>query len=200
MTDQEIIDLEMKIMELTQSLNRERASMTPEPVPNYRFQTLDGEVSLLDFFGAHDRLLAIHNMGDGCRYCTLWADGFNGLLPHLESAMAVVLLSKDSPEHQRKFAGSRGWRFRLASHGGGDYIREQTVMPGVENMPGAVTYLRKDDQVFRWSRTIFGPGDAYTPMWNLLGLAGLGETEWTPQFRYWSRPEVLEDGGENLID
>jgi predicted dithiol-disulfide oxidoreductase (DUF899 family) len=52
-------------------------------VRNYTFTTIDGETSLLDMFGGKDRLLLIHNMGQGCRYCTLWADGFNGFLPHL---------------------------------------------------------------------------------------------------------------------
>lgn len=200
MTDQSITDLEKQIAELTMTLNRARSKPAPVPVPNYRFQTLEGDVSLLDLFGGRDLLLAIHNMGQGCRYCTLWADGFNGLLPHLESALAVVLLSKDPPPLQRDFAGSRNWRFRLASHGGGDYIREQTVMEGVENMPGAVVYMRTDDQVFRQSSAVFGPGDLYCPMWNLLGLAGLAGDEWTPQFRYWTRPAQLDDGGNDVID
>ena len=200
MTDQDITELEKQIAELTMTLNRARTKPTPVPVPNYRFQTLDGYVSLLDLFGDRDLLLAIHNMGQGCRYCTLWADGFNGLLPHLESALSVVLLSKDPPPLQRDFAGSRNWRFRLASHGGGDYIREQTVMEGVDNMPGAVVYMRTDNQVFRRSSAVFGPGDLYCPMWNLLGLAGLGGDEWTPQFRYWTRPAQLDDGGDNIID
>ena len=38
-------------------------------------------------FAGHGRLLAIHNMGQRCRDCTLWADGVNGFLPHLESAI-----------------------------------------------------------------------------------------------------------------
>ncbi len=200
MTDQDITDLEKQIAELTTTLNEARSKLTPVPVPDYSFQTLEGEVSLLDLFGGRDVLLAIHNMGQGCRYCTLWADGFNGLLPHLESAMAVVLLSRDPPALQRDFAGSRNWRFRLASHGGGDYISEQTVMSGVDNMPGAVVYKRSGDRVFRWSSAVFGPGDLYCSMWNLLGLAGLGGDAWTPQFRYWTRPEQLDDGGENVID
>ena len=81
MTDQDITDLEKQIAELTMTLNKERGKLTPAPVPNYLFQTLEGEISLLDLFGGRERLLAIHNMGQGCRYCTLWADGFNGLLP-----------------------------------------------------------------------------------------------------------------------
>ena len=59
-------------------------------VPAYRFQTLSGEVSLLDLFAGRDVLFAIHNMGQACRYCTLWADGLNGFLPHLEDRFAVV--------------------------------------------------------------------------------------------------------------
>ena len=161
---------------------------------------MSGEVSLLDLFAGKQRLLAIHNMGQGCRYCTLWADGFNGLLAHLETAMSVVLLSRDPPQLQRDFANSRNWRFRLASHGGGPYIREQTVMEGMDNMPGAVVYERSGEQVFRKNSAIFGPGDLYCSLWSLLGLAGIDAGEWTPQYRYWTPPAKMDDGGENLLE
>lgn len=196
----EIAELERQIYELNGRLQALRKTHTGPEVPNYAFSTLSGQVSLLNLFGDRDRLLAIHNMGHGCRYCTLWADGFNGLLPHLENAMAVVLVSRDDPELQRRFASSRGWRFRLASHGGGDYIREQTVLEGQSNMPGAVVYERAGDVILRKNAAIFGPGDLYCPMWSLLGLAGLGEDEWTPQYSYWKRPDKLDDGGANVFD
>ncbi len=200
MANQEIVALEQQIFELTAKLNELRRKNDPLPVPNYRFATLSGEVTLLDLFADRDRLLAIHNMGQGCRYCTLWADGFNGMLSHLEDAMSVVLLSGDPPALQRDFANSRNWRFRLASHGGGDYITEQTVMVGVENMPGAVLYVREDEQVLRKNSCVFGPGDLYCSLWSLLGLAGLGEEEWTPQYRYWRQPSKMDDGGANLLE
>ncbi len=152
------------------------------------------------FSASDDRLLVIHNMGQGCRYCTLWADGFNGFLPHLESAMSVVLVSKDPPDVQRTFANSRNWRFRLASHGGGPYIQEQTVMDGDNNTPGAVVYERDGDRIMRKNSAVFGPGDLYCSIWNLLGMAGLGAADWTPQYRYWQRPKKMDDGGANLID
>lgn len=200
----EIVELEQQIFELTTKLQELRKSNSGEVVANYVFDTQAGETNLLELFGDHDRLLAIHNMGQACRYCTLWADGLNGFLPHLESTMAVVLVSKDSPETQRTFANSRGWRFRLASHGGGDYAREQTVArtvaEGSTNMPGAVVYERKGDDIVRKNAVVFGPGDLYCSIWNILALAGLSEDNWTPQFNYWRRPEVLEDGGENLLD
>lgn len=196
----EIAEIEKQLFELTGRLNELRKTNSGIEVGNYIFSTLDGDVTLLEMFGENDRLLVIHNMGQGCRYCTLWADGFNGFLPHLESAMSVVLVSKDSPDVQRSFANSRNWRFRLASHGGDDYIKEQSVVEGQGNMPGSVVYERNGDQIARKNVAVFGPGDLYCSIWNLLGMAGLGETDWTPQYRYWSRPKEMDDGGENVID
>jgi len=200
MADTEISKLEQQIFELTTTLNELRKSNGGDEVRNYSFATINGETDLLSMFGDQKRLLLIHNMGQGCRYCTLWADGFNGFLKHLESVMSVVLVSKDPPELQRQFANSREWRFRLASHGGGKYIREQTLMEGTENMPGAVVYERDGDKITRKNTCVFGPGDIYCSMWSLLGLAGLGKSDWTPQYAYWKRPEKMDDGGENLPD
>ncbi|MCH7538228.1 MAG: DUF899 family protein [Proteobacteria bacterium] len=200
MANTEIPELEKQIFELTAKLNELRKASAGDEVRDYEFSTIDGATSLLKMFGDKKQLLLIHNMGQGCRYCTLWADGFNGFLQHLESVMSVVLVSKDPPELQRQFANSRDWRFRLASHGGGEYISEQTVMDGAENMPGAVVYERDGDKITRKNSCIFGPGDIYCSMWGLLGLAGLGADNWTPQYAYWKRPEKMDDGGENLPD
>ena len=198
--DAAIAALEAEIAELTAKLNAARRAATGREVPDYAFRTLDGEVRLRELFAGRDSLLAIHNMGQGCRYCTLWADGINGFLPHLESAMAVVLLSKDEPETQRRFANARAWRFRLASHAGGDYIREQTVMSGEDNAPGAVVYEKRDGKLLRKNAVVFGPGDRFCSAWNFLALAGHGADDWTPQFAYWRRPATLDDGGENVLE
>src|ERR1700734_1586682 len=105
----EIQKTENEIRGLVQKLNKLRKDSQPTAVKNYAFSDLTGKVGLSDLFAGKEVLFAIHNMGQGCRYCTLWADGFNALLPHLEDQFSVVLLSKDSPEVQRQFANSRGW-------------------------------------------------------------------------------------------
>ena len=196
----EIAKLEQRIYELTAQLNELRRAHPGEEIRNYEFETLDGRVSLLELFGERKHLLLIHNMGQGCRYCTLWADGLNGFVPHIESVMSLALVSKDPPAVQRSFANSRGWRFRLASHGGGDYIREQTVMQDSDNMPGAVVYERRRDGIYRKNACVFGPGDLYCPVWQLLGMAGMGVDDWTPQYRYWTQPQKMDDGGLNLAE
>jgi predicted dithiol-disulfide oxidoreductase (DUF899 family) len=196
----EIDALEKQLGELSQKLAKLRKEAPPVEVPDYTFETLTGPVKLSALFAGSDTLFAIHNMGQGCRYCTLWADGLNGFLPHLEDRFAVVLLSKDSPELQQRFAHSRGWRYRMASHGGGLYMTEQSVIPGEGNMPGIVSYQRSGDKIVRKNRAVFGPGDEFCAIWPILTLAGLGEEEWTPQYSYWKRPDAkaMDDGGQNV--
>jgi predicted dithiol-disulfide oxidoreductase (DUF899 family) len=198
----EIQKLEQEVYSLSQRLEQLRRDSPLAEVKNYTFKTETGDVTLRELFGEKEILFAIHNMGQGCRYCTLWADGLNGFLPHLEEKFAVALLSKDAPELQRRFANSRGWRYRMASHGGGDYLREQTVSPeqgeDKKNYPGMVCYIRKGDKIFRKNSTVFGPGDQFCSLWPILSLAGLGEEQWHPQFNYWKMPAKLDDGGANV--
>ena len=190
--------LEYEIMQKAQQLAALRAVEEPAEVTDYVFQSAGGEIRLSDLFAGRDRLLVVHNMGQGCRYCTLWADGINGILPHLEDAMAVALVSKDPAETQRRMALDRGWVFQLASHGGGAYMTEQCAMGEQANMPGAAIYERRSGKVLRRGSTFFGPGDLYSPLWHFLALAGMGPGDWTPQFHYWSRPANLDDGSENV--
>ncbi|MYD45923.1 MAG: DUF899 domain-containing protein [Gammaproteobacteria bacterium] len=198
----EIQALEKQIGELTTKLKELQIANEAEsdPVPNYTFETEFGNVTLNDLFGNKDTLFVIHNMGDGCRYCTIWADGINGFLPHLETAMSVVLVSKNDPDTQRRFANSRGWRFNVASHRNCDYAKDHTTLGEYGNVPGAAVYVRKGDQILKKNACMFGPGDVYCAMWHIFALAGIKEDKWTPQFRYWSRPEKMEDGGQGVID
>lgn len=196
----EIDQLLTEISQKIARLNELRKSATPVPVPNYTFSTLEGSVTLLDLFAGRTKLFAIHNMGQGCRYCTTWADGINPFLPHLESEFAVVLLSKDPPATQRAFANARGWRFRTASHGGEGYIREQSVVPGQDNMPGMVCYAREGDQIFKLNSAVFGPGDLFCSIWHILSLSGVSEEDWTPQYSYWKRPQKMDDGGLKILE
>jgi len=194
------LDLEKELYEKALKLAALRAAEDGVEIRDYVFQTLEGETRLSELFAGRDRLLVIHNMGEACRYCTLWADGINGVLEHLEDAMAVVLVSKDPPKTQRLMALDRGWRFRMASHGGGEYLTEQSVMDSHDNTPGAVIYERTKGKIVRRGAAVFGPGDLYSPVWHFLALAGIGAEDWTPQFHYWRRPAKLEDGGENVRD
>jgi predicted dithiol-disulfide oxidoreductase (DUF899 family) len=196
----EIQQLENEIAQKVAKIHELRRTVTPVPVKNYEFKAMESVTTLRALFGDKTKLFLIHNMGQACRYCTLWADGINAFLPHLESEAAVVLVSKVPPDVQRTFANFRGWSFRLASHGGDGYMREQSVLETQPDMPGMVCYQREGDNIFKLNGAIFGPGDLYCSAWHLFSLAGIGEKEWHPQYAYWRRPLKLEDGGLRILE
>ena len=200
MSTAKIRELEKEIFEKTQELTRLRAENPGTVVSNYEFDSLNGKIALKDLFAGREQLMLIHNMGHVCRYCTLWADGINAFLPHLESAMSVVLVCRDDVHTQSRMAHSRGWRFRMASHSGGSYIKQQTVLDGEDNCPGVVLYQLNGDEIVRKNSAVFGPYDEFCSIWNLLSLASLDTANWTPQHHYWQRPDKMDDGGQNLFD
>lgn len=177
-------ELEAQLVKLNEEIEQVRAQQVPVEVENYIFQTLNGSVSLSELFGQREQLMLIHNMGSQCRFCTLWADGINGHLPYLESVLSVVLVSHESPAYQRKFAIDRGWRFNLASHGGGQYIKDQCVFGQADNYPGAVVYRKDGDKIMRLNRAPFGGGDQFNAFYGLMSLADFDSNAWEPQYHY----------------
>jgi predicted dithiol-disulfide oxidoreductase (DUF899 family) len=183
----EIQELQEQIEGLKQQLSELRRQLPPEPVLDYDLRRSDGSpVKLSGLFGDRDDLLVVHNMGKGCVYCTLWADGFNGLLPHIENRTAFVVVSPDEPEIQREFATSRGWSFDMASAAGSNFIEELGYYNADEGYyPGVSAFHRQPDgSIVRTSKDIFGPGDDYSPPWRLFDLLLGGAGEWEPKYSY----------------
>ena len=189
---------EEELYNLVKEIEALRMAHQGEEVPDYEFTNLHGNIKLSEMFGDKSGLFVIHNMGQGCRYCTLWADGINAFLQHLETEFSVFLVSKDDPATQRTFANERGWRFQLASHDGESYAIEQSVEEGEDNYPGISYFVKRDEKIFKKNNATFGPGDAFCSLWHILSLSGRNEEDWFPQFNYWKRPESLDDGGRNV--
>ena len=172
---QKIDELEKEIDRLCSEIHELRIGNHPKiTVPNYTFEVESGTTTLLDLFDEKEHLLAVHNMGSWCIYCTMWADACNRLLRHLESAISVVLLSPETPKTQRKFAESRDWQFNLASFGNSLYISEQNVRSENDIYPGAVAYQRHGDQILRRNSCVFGLGDLYATPYSILAMCGIG--------------------------
>lgn len=181
--DAEIEELDRRIEALKAERSAARRRRGPEPIEDHEVATGEGPRRLSDLFGAHDELLLVHNMGRGCAYCTLWADGLVGLLPHLTRRSAVALLTPDPPEVQRAFAASRGWPFAMAS----DPTRAAARALGFAtedgfSLPG-VSALRRlaDGSLVRTGRAEFGPGDDYCAVWPLFDLLEGGAADWAPR-------------------
>jgi predicted dithiol-disulfide oxidoreductase (DUF899 family) len=111
----EIAQLEQELLEKSKRLAELKRSLPREPVKEYVLAGWEGPTTLSALFGAKRDLVVVHNMGKGCRYCTLWADGFQGVWRHLADRAGFVVCSPDSVETQKAFAASRGWGFPMVS-------------------------------------------------------------------------------------
>jgi predicted dithiol-disulfide oxidoreductase (DUF899 family) len=156
----------------------------PEEVEDYRFATTDGPVRLSQLFGDKEYLFAIHNMGRSCPNCTMWADGFNGVLPHLEDRAAFVVVSPDDPDTQRAFARERGWRFQMVSHQGTSFAADMGYRSDSGWLPGVSVFHRANDRIFRVSDAPFDDGDDFCAVWHFFDLLPDGAAGWRAKFDY----------------
>ena len=187
-TMQKINKQRQEIMSIRSEMRKLQGSIEPEVVEDATFSTLDGSVRLSELFGEKDTLFVVHNMGKSCPSCTQWADGFNGVIEHLEDRAAFVISSPDSPLVQSQFAKSRGWKLKMISHEGTNfaevmgYIREYNGKPSF--WPGVSVFKMQDSKIVRVSDTSFGPGDDFNSIWNFWDMIPEGPGEWDAKFSY----------------
>jgi predicted dithiol-disulfide oxidoreductase (DUF899 family) len=159
--------------------------LEPEPVEDYVFATTRGPRSLSSLFGSRDDLFVVHNMGSACPYCTLWADGYNGLYRHIASRAAFVVASPDPPSVQQRFARGRGWRFPMVSHAGTTFARDMGYRRRSGGfLPGISAFRRERGRIVRVSDAAWSPGDDFCALWHLLDLLPGGPAGWQPQLTY----------------
>ena len=190
--EREIAAVQRELEEARRRLAELRRQLPPEPVRDYELRSADGPVRLSQMFGDKDDLILVHNMGVGCSNCTMWADEFNGVLHHLLSRAAFVVVSPNSPSEQRSFAEKRGWRFPMYSAEGSTFAREMGFQRDDEEFlsgfqPGVSVFHRNEDgAIVRVSKDVFGPGDPYCGVWHLFELLPGGWGDWDPQFEYFA--------------
>jgi predicted dithiol-disulfide oxidoreductase (DUF899 family) len=184
-TVEKLTSYRRQIAELREHMRQTQAAAEPEAVGDYNFSTAEGTVRLIELFGNKNDLIVIHNMGGSCVYCTLWADGFNGVYDHLANRAGFVVSSPDRPEAQKKFAESRGWRFPMVSHADTSFAADMGYRSaGGGWMPGITAFRRDGDRVLRVSDTGLGPGDDFCAVWHVFDLLADGASGWTPKYRY----------------
>ncbi|MCE9558977.1 MAG: DUF899 family protein [Armatimonadetes bacterium] len=175
-------EIQEEMSTLREELHKARLAEAGAPVQDWEVETLEGTRHLSDFFGANDDLLLIHNMGAGCNYCTLWADGFSGYLRHITERCGFLVVSPDSPENQKKLAVARDWKFTMAQ----DATKEMTTALGYYTekdgwWPGATGLHRNEDgSIVRTGKGVFGPGDEICMIWPLFDLLPGGPKDWEP--------------------
>jgi predicted dithiol-disulfide oxidoreductase (DUF899 family) len=174
-----LADYRQQIAAIREKMRETVASVEPQKIRDYEFMTTEGPVHVSELFADRDDFIVIHNMGVSCCYCTLWADGYNGLHQHVVSRAAVVVASPDRPTVQKKFAESRGWKFPMVSHAGSTFAADMGYVSAEGGwMPGVSAFSRDGDTIQRVSDTRFGPGDDFCTLWHFFDLLPGGVGEW----------------------
>ncbi|MDH3216460.1 MAG: DUF899 family protein [Candidatus Krumholzibacteria bacterium] len=185
--DKELADAEKDLLERKKRLAELRKDRPQEDIKDYTLKNFGGEeVTLSSLFGHSDELLVIHNMGRSCPFCTLWADGFNGVVGHLSNRTPFVVVSPDDPKTQQEFYTSRGWTFPMLSASESEFVKDMGFMDAESNPSPGVSAFQKtpDGRIRRVAKTWFGPGDDFCSVWHLFDLLPHGAKNWEPRYKY----------------
>jgi predicted dithiol-disulfide oxidoreductase (DUF899 family) len=129
-----------------------------------------------------------------CPMCTLWADGYDGIVPHLRQRAAFGVVVAGDVAAFREYARGRGWRhLRLLSAGDSSFKRDfRTESADGAQEPAVSVFSRVADGRARHVYTasaMMAEGhwrgmDLLCPLWNFLDLLPEGRGSWMPRVRY----------------
>ncbi len=174
--ESELKNIEQKIEDMRKKRIELNSKLAAMDVKDYTLKDRNGnDVKLSEMFGEKDHLILIHNMGKGCPYCTMWADGFKDTYKEIEKKASFVLVSPDKPEVHKEFAESHGWNYRSYSANGTDFIFDMGydfIKDGKHNYWPGVSVFHKDENgnIIRVAKDYFGPGDFYCNIWHFIDL------------------------------
>jgi predicted dithiol-disulfide oxidoreductase (DUF899 family) len=167
----------------------------------YRFETDEGSASLVDLFKERSQLLVYHFMFGpdykaGCPSCSSIADGFNGVVVHLENHdVAFSAVSRAPYAKLQAYKRRMGWTFPWASSLGGDFNPDFNVWFTEEQQrEGGIEYNYRREAAWK----VRGIGDSLTklgegPVAEIAAMTGTDVATYTRE-----RPGVsafaLEDG------
>jgi predicted dithiol-disulfide oxidoreductase (DUF899 family) len=161
------------------------------------------DVRLADLFtDGHDTLIIDHLMfaaadPEPCVMCSMWADGYSAVTPHVMQRASFALVAKAEISKLRGFARQRGWdHIRLLSSHDNTFNRDFGMEndDGTQN-PGLSVFTRTPDGAV-YHRYTIGANfdehnnrgiDPYSPVWNLFDLMPQGRGDWYPNHDYMER-------------
>ena len=119
---------EKEFTRLRDELSAERRRLPWEAVTkDYTFEGPGGQETLRQLFDGRSQLLVYHFMFDpaweaGCPHCSRWADGFNGVIVHLNQRdVTMVVISRAPFAKLDAYRKRMGWTFTWVSSHGTDF-------------------------------------------------------------------------------
>jgi predicted dithiol-disulfide oxidoreductase (DUF899 family) len=153
----ELLEAEKELTRRSDELARRRTELPWVQIDkDYRFETDAGEASLADLFKGRSQLLIYHFMfgpdySAGCPSCSSIADGFNGIVAHLENHdVAFSAVSRAPLAKLQAFKKRMGWSFPWASSSDSDFNFQFNVSYTEEQQ-------REGDVVYNFQRIAAQP-------------------------------------------
>lgn len=171
-----------------------RRSLPPGPVvPDYEFVENGNRVHLSDLFTDGKPYLILYHLmywakdDEFCPMCSMWLDGFNGVVPHLTQRANFVIASRAPIETLRAWGERREWdRLRLLSDGS-DFARAIDAEDAEGNPDSTIVVFAKDGDRVRHVYTAHPlledrerGIDLLCPVWHLFDLMPSGRGDWYP--------------------
>jgi len=198
----ELLEAEKELTRRSDELARRRQDLPWVRVDKeYSFETEEGSVSLADLFRGRSQLLVYHFMFGpdykaGCPSCSAIADGFNGIVVHLENHdVAFTAVSRAPLANLHAYQQRMGWSFPWASSLGSDFNFDFNVsLTEQQQREGTVEYNYRREAAM----PLRGIGDALTkggegPVAELAATTGTDVATYTRE-RPGMSSFVLEDG------
>lgn len=209
---EELRRAEVDLMRQSEEVAALRRRLPPgTPVEDYAFvegpSSLDeGDdpvtpVRLSELFSAPDRALVVQHVMYGkrqtspCPMCTMWVDGLDAVLPHIEQRADYVVVSAADPVSLRAHARARSWRnVRLLSCGDSTFQYDFCAEDEEGNQNSAISVFTLDadgsPRHFYSSHPQMADDvhergiDLLSPVWNLLDLTPSGRGDWYASLEY----------------
>lgn len=185
---------EIELRDRIEEVAAMRRSLPPGPVaPEYAFIDMDGKrVRLSDLFaGDKNDLIVYHLMywakdDDFCPMCSLWIDGFNGVVPHITQRANFVVASRAPVDKLKAWGQRRGWhRLSLLSDDGPQFARDIDAEDAEGNPDSTiVVFTKRDGQIrhFYTAHPLLEDRergiDLLCPVWHLFDLTPSGRGDW----------------------
>ncbi len=123
-----------------------------------------------------------------CPMCSMWIDGFNGVVPHLTQRVNFVIASRAPFDILRAWGAHREWhRLRLLSDDGPSFARDIDAEDAQGNPDSTVVVFVKEGKRVRHLYTAHPMLkdrergiDLLCPTWHLFDLTPGGRNDWYP--------------------
>jgi predicted dithiol-disulfide oxidoreductase (DUF899 family) len=172
-----------------------RRNLPPGPfVPDYAFVENDKRVHLSELFTRDKPYLILYHLmywakdDQFCPMCSLWIDGFNGIVPHITERANFVIASRAPFDTLRAWGDRRQWnRLRLLSDDGASFARDIDAEDAEGNPDSTVVVFAKEGDRLRHVYTAHPMLedrergiDLLSPIWHLFDLMPSGRADWYP--------------------